>query len=346
MSNEFRDVLGGILSALAEGRHLSDNVSKQLSTRYEQDDLLRAFPVPRVELENVELELKFAVTSQPTAPAAVSAPTLQRKMVGGRPVPALTAMGTVDPAAVDRLISNTALNTANVVTNSITDLTSGSQYGIAPSVSLQAEEPYPDPGGPLPPDPSPIYTYPDYDLSRIHTTVRDVVLAAIAEPTRVACATAPQQGVNLETYNAWSLADRILRELVNLNLIQFYNGTSMPQVTEQLANFVLPSVKQTHDNEVTRLRSALSEVTPTPTDPTGPLPPGEVDEDDPAPDPTEPAPPEPRAMSIGIVTRYQDLMLMKPEVISTLKLSINVKNYEWTKIDEQDGQAVRRLVQE
>lgn len=60
MGYDFGQVLGGILGAIAEGRSLSDRASRDLALQYEKDELMRAFPVPRMELANIEVELKFA----------------------------------------------------------------------------------------------------------------------------------------------------------------------------------------------------------------------------------------------------------------------------------------------
>lgn len=340
MSNELQDVLGGILSALAQGRNQSDLVSKELSLQYEQDDLMRAFPVPRVELENVQIELKFAVTSQPPTTDAdtMTIPRTTTARVAG-----LTATATIDPAQVEMLVQNTALNAANKVANSINDLTLGSVYGIAPQQGLMYNpdmDPYP---GPMPETEIPVY-----DLTAIHQVAIQMVTSMILEPTRVACATPPQPGVVLETFPIWAVSDRIVKELINRYLIQFMNGATPAQVIDQLANFILPPVKQTHETEVMRLRSTLVETTPSEPVPTEPVPTTPDTDSPPPPDgdinpvPTTPAP----QPTFGIVTRYQDLALLPPEIISTLKMSINVKNYEWTKVDEQDGQAVRKLVQE
>lgn len=348
MSNELQDVLGGILSALAQGRNQSDRVSKELSIQYEQDDLMRAFPVPRVELEHVQIELKFAVTAQP--PTTTEADTMTIPRTTTAQVAGLTATATIDPTVVTRLVQNSALNAANKVANSINELTIGSVYGIAPHQGLMYRETEPIPDEYPRPIPDTEILIPVYDLTTIHQVSLEMVTAVILETTRVACATPPQPGVVLETFPLWAVSDRVVRELTNRGLIQFMNGTTPAQVTEQLANFILPPVKQTHETEVMRLRSTLVQPTPTEPVPTVPVP-TEPDTDSPPPpdsdvNPAPTTPTAPQPTTFGIVTRYQDLALLPPEIISTLKMSINVKNYEWTKVDEQDGQAVRKLVQE
>jgi hypothetical protein len=54
-------VIGAALRDVAQARFMSDLYSRQISFTYEKDPLLRRFPVPRVEVDEVELTLQFAV---------------------------------------------------------------------------------------------------------------------------------------------------------------------------------------------------------------------------------------------------------------------------------------------
>src|SRR5947208_1547946 len=54
-------VIGAILRDVAQARFMSDLYSRQISYSYEGDALMRRFPVPRVEVEQVKFELKLAV---------------------------------------------------------------------------------------------------------------------------------------------------------------------------------------------------------------------------------------------------------------------------------------------
>ncbi len=56
------DVIGSILQNLSEARSSADNLSKFLSEGYRNDPILRLFPVPRTEIRNVEIDLKFGIT--------------------------------------------------------------------------------------------------------------------------------------------------------------------------------------------------------------------------------------------------------------------------------------------
>ncbi len=58
---ELNDVLGAILRDVAQARVISDLYSRNVSLEYQQDDVLSAFPVPRVEITEASIDLKFAV---------------------------------------------------------------------------------------------------------------------------------------------------------------------------------------------------------------------------------------------------------------------------------------------
>lgn len=58
---ELREVVGAILRDLAHARAMGDAFSRELSAEYEKDPLLRLFPVPRSEVRQATITLKFAV---------------------------------------------------------------------------------------------------------------------------------------------------------------------------------------------------------------------------------------------------------------------------------------------
>jgi hypothetical protein len=62
-------VLGAALRDVAQARFMSDLYSRQISYKYEQDPLLRRFPVPRVDLDEVEISLQFAISQVAVDPA-------------------------------------------------------------------------------------------------------------------------------------------------------------------------------------------------------------------------------------------------------------------------------------
>ena len=60
---ELYQIVGAILRDVSQARFMSDLYSRQISFTYERDSLLRRFPVPRGEIQEVEFQLPFIVTS-------------------------------------------------------------------------------------------------------------------------------------------------------------------------------------------------------------------------------------------------------------------------------------------
>ncbi len=60
---ELNEVLGAILKDVAESRVKSDVFSREVSMEYLQDPILANFPVPRVEIKQASIQLRFAVNS-------------------------------------------------------------------------------------------------------------------------------------------------------------------------------------------------------------------------------------------------------------------------------------------
>lgn len=58
---DLQQVVGAILRDLAKARFNADLYSRSISRYYENDYLLRRFPVPRADVEEVELDLKFSI---------------------------------------------------------------------------------------------------------------------------------------------------------------------------------------------------------------------------------------------------------------------------------------------
>jgi hypothetical protein len=59
---ELYQLVGTILRDVSQARFMSDLYSRQISNTYESDSLLRRFPVPRGEINEVEFQLPFVVT--------------------------------------------------------------------------------------------------------------------------------------------------------------------------------------------------------------------------------------------------------------------------------------------
>lgn len=58
---DLQQVVGAILRDLAKARFGSDLYSRSIARYYENDYLLRKFPVPRADVEEVEIDLKFSI---------------------------------------------------------------------------------------------------------------------------------------------------------------------------------------------------------------------------------------------------------------------------------------------
>jgi hypothetical protein len=66
---ELHHILGSLFSDIAQSVFTSDLYSRDISRYYEQDALLRHFPVPRTEIAELEVELKFAIAGLELNPA-------------------------------------------------------------------------------------------------------------------------------------------------------------------------------------------------------------------------------------------------------------------------------------
>ena len=62
-------ILGSLFSDIAQSVFASDLYSREISRYYEQDGLLRHFPVPRTEISELEVNLKFAISEIESNPA-------------------------------------------------------------------------------------------------------------------------------------------------------------------------------------------------------------------------------------------------------------------------------------
>jgi hypothetical protein len=66
---ELHQILGSLFSDIAQSVFTSDLYSRDISRYYEQDGLLRHFPVPRTEISELEVDLKFAISGIELNPA-------------------------------------------------------------------------------------------------------------------------------------------------------------------------------------------------------------------------------------------------------------------------------------
>ena len=59
---ELHNIIGSILRDISQARAASDIYSRNLSKYYEQDPLLRRFPTPRTDIDEIEINLKFTIS--------------------------------------------------------------------------------------------------------------------------------------------------------------------------------------------------------------------------------------------------------------------------------------------
>jgi len=63
---EFQDIVGAILKEIAQARIASDLYAREVSQEYQKDQLLRLFPVPRTEIKDIAIDMRFAITEVDT----------------------------------------------------------------------------------------------------------------------------------------------------------------------------------------------------------------------------------------------------------------------------------------
>lgn len=61
MASSLKEVVGAMLSSVANARMISDAQTATIAQSYQNDTLMRYFPVPRVEIKEVAFDLKVAV---------------------------------------------------------------------------------------------------------------------------------------------------------------------------------------------------------------------------------------------------------------------------------------------
>ncbi len=66
---ELHHIVGSLLRDISQARMVSDIYSRNISNYYEQDPLLRRFPTPRAEIDEVEIDLKFILEGMISNPS-------------------------------------------------------------------------------------------------------------------------------------------------------------------------------------------------------------------------------------------------------------------------------------
>lgn len=61
MANSLKEIVASALTDIAFARAEADQQSAQLSEKYRNDPILQYFPVPRVEINELVIDLKFAI---------------------------------------------------------------------------------------------------------------------------------------------------------------------------------------------------------------------------------------------------------------------------------------------
>lgn len=250
---DLKTVIGGILGSVAEARSISDRASRELAVLYEKDPLMRAFPVPRVEIDNIDFDLKFVLQSDPDA------------------------MLQAQPSRAHDLVKLTASRVRSAVTAAIPERKLSNQLAFPRTR--------------------------DYDL--IGNIVEETTLNLILGPTVLAVHTPSDDSVQVQTFDVHECAGRIAKELEEQQLATIKSDG----VVERIAGLLEPIQKE-HEKEVTLLRAALPST----------------------------------GIRMNALFAYKDLVELPPSVLSTIKLTVNVRNYEWTQVGEQDGEPVRKLV--
>jgi len=68
---EMGEVLGAVMSQIARGRSQADVAALEVARLYQEHPLLSTFPVPRMTVDEIVLDLKFAISEGPVPPRSV-----------------------------------------------------------------------------------------------------------------------------------------------------------------------------------------------------------------------------------------------------------------------------------
>ncbi|GMQ26077.1 hypothetical protein Aoki45_27590 [Algoriphagus sp. oki45] len=67
--SQLNGIIASILSDINEAKSKADEASREIAKAYASDQILRYFPVPRIGIQNLEVEIKYAVTRVEEKPA-------------------------------------------------------------------------------------------------------------------------------------------------------------------------------------------------------------------------------------------------------------------------------------
>lgn len=256
MTARFHEALGAMLGAVAQARSLSDQLSRELALQYVRDDLLRAFPVPRTEVDSVEIELKFSPAESKETQKAVN-------------------------PAVEEIVDETADQAAQAVTAA---WRAGRFAASLPARRRLIGR--------------------RLDLQALHRAVHQSVSGQIRPPTLLDLSTSTARGVMVHSFDLEQVVGKLLQDLADL--VEVTNATQAQKALTE----VLTPVKQSHEQRVESLRSLTV-----------------IDQS-----------------QMEILFLHDDLVKVPDHVLSTLKLTVRVRNYEWHVVSEEEGEPVRKLV--
>lgn len=66
------EVLGGVMAQIAKGRAQADAATLELARHYRNTDLLQDFPIPRLALDEIVIDLKVAIAESPRTKHTIS----------------------------------------------------------------------------------------------------------------------------------------------------------------------------------------------------------------------------------------------------------------------------------
>ncbi|ARU62332.1 hypothetical protein CBW65_16175 [Tumebacillus avium] len=268
MGHDMGQVLGGLMSAIAEARSISDKASRDLALQYEKDELLRVFPVPCVELENVEMNLTFA---------------LEDGGVKDSPLPVTSAQE--DLAREKELVYGTAEKARTKVMDAMTS-------------TLRK-----------------LFTFTKaYDAAKVAETISTTVAAIIGNPTHLVVATKPQGPIKLESFDERQIATKILYELMEAGFVTL-TKTNLSNATNELVK-ALGAVAVEHERKAIELRDLVHRDVPL------------------------------NQLPLNLLLQHSELSGLPAECLSSIKITVNVANYEWTQTEDRTGTPIRKLIRE
>jgi hypothetical protein len=116
------DVIGSLLYNIAEGQHYADHASAALAEDYKADPVLILFPIPRMVVSAVEVDLKMAIVEAARAPEVADGKT---PLADGRSTSSGSATATSSVVATNVLPAGSA-STESATANAMAGNTSPS----------------------------------------------------------------------------------------------------------------------------------------------------------------------------------------------------------------------------